>query len=224
MNQPSAADAPIVVETGAHPDAAVIWMHGLGADGHDFEPIVPALELPAPMAVRFIFPNAPIRPVTINNGFPMRAWYDIISLGGQGPEDREGIAASAASVDALIEQQIAAGIPPARIVLAGFSQGGAIALYAGTRSRHKLAGIMALSTYLVLADSLGAERTDESAEVPILMVHGTHDQVVPYDRGSQARAALEQQGYAVQWHEYPMAHEVCMPEVQEISAWLQRIL
>lgn len=224
MNQGNAQEAPVVIETGPHPDATVIWLHGLGADGHDFETIVPALDLPAPAAIRFIFPHAPVRPVTLNNGMPMRAWYDIISLGGNARQDEEGIRASGDLVHAMIEEQVAAGIDPARIVVAGFSQGGAIALYAGTRSERKLAGIMALSTYLVLGDKLAAERTAASAEVPILMVHGLHDQVVPLDRGRQARQALEALDYEVQWHDYPMGHEVCMPEVQEISAWLQRLL
>lgn len=216
--------APIIVETAPHPDAAVIWMHGLGADGHDFEAIVPALGLPDPMAIRFIFPNAPVRPVTINNNIPMRAWYDIIALGGGAREDEEGIRESGDQVNALIEQQMAQGIESSRIVIAGFSQGGAIALYAGTRTTRPLAGVMALSTYLVLGGQLAAESTAASREVPVLMVHGAHDQVVPMDRGLQARQQLEEQGYEVQWHDYPMAHEVCMPEVQVISAWLQQVL
>ncbi len=223
MNHGNTQEAPVIIETGPHPDATVIWLHGLGADGHDFETIVPALDLPAPAAIRFIFPHAPVRPVTLNNGMPMRAWYDIISLGGGARQDEEGIRASGDMVHAMIEEQVAAGIDPSRIVIAGFSQGGAIALYAGTRSERKLAGIMALSTYLVLADKLAAERTTVAAQVPILMVHGLHDQVVPLDRGRQARQALEALDYDVQWHDYPMGHEVCMPEVQEISAWLQRL-
>ena len=216
--------APIVIETAPHPDAAVIWMHGLGADGHDFESIVPALGLPDPSAIRFIFPNAPVRPVTINNNIPMRAWYDIITLGGGAREDEQGIRESGDYINTLIDEQIALGIESNRIVVAGFSQGGAIALYVGTRASQPLAGIMALSTYLVLGDQLASASTPASREQPILMVHGAHDQVVPMDRGLQARQLLEAQGHQVQWHDYPMAHEVCMPEVQVISAWLQQVL
>lgn len=217
-------DPPIVLETGPHPDAAVIWLHGLGADGHDFESIVPALALPEPLAVRFIFPNAPVRPVTLNNGMAMRAWYDIIALGGGAREDEEGIRASGDAVQAMIDEQIASGIEAGRIVVAGFSQGGAIALYAGARSKQRLAGVMALSTYLVLADKLAGEKSAENQDVPVLMVHGLHDQVVPLDRGRMAHEALKAQGYEVQWEDYPMGHEVCMPEVEKISEWLQRVL
>ncbi|MFK7963742.1 MAG: alpha/beta hydrolase [Burkholderiaceae bacterium] len=217
-------DPPIVLETGPHPDAAVIWLHGLGADGHDFEAIVPALGLPEPMAIRFIFPHAPVRPVTLNNGMAMRAWYDIIALGGQAREDDEGIRASGQVIEEMIDQQIASGISANRIVIAGFSQGGAIALYAGTRSTQRLAGVMALSTYLVLADKLAEEKSSENQDVPILMVHGLHDQVVPLERGRMALDALQSQDYSVQWEDYPMGHEVCMPEVQVISKWLQTVL
>lgn len=217
-------DPPIILETGPHPDAAVIWLHGLGADGHDFESIVPALGLPEPLAVRFIFPNAPVRPVTLNNGIAMRAWYDIIALGGNSREDEEGIRASGDAVQAMIDDQIASGIEAGRIVVAGFSQGGAIALYAGARSKQRLAGVMALSTYLVLADKLADEKSAENQDVPVLMVHGLHDQVVPLDRGRMAHEALKAQGYEVQWEDYPMGHEVCMPEVEQISKWLQRVL
>ncbi len=216
--------APIVIETAPHPDAVVIWMHGLGADGHDFESIVPALGLPDPTAIRFIFPNAPVRPVTINNNMPMRAWYDIVALGGSAREDEQGIRESGQMIAAMVDEQIAQGIDSRRIVIAGFSQGGAIALFAGTRCQKPLAGVMALSTYLVLGETLAEERSTANQEVPILMVHGVHDQVVPLDRGRQAQQALEALDYKVQWEDYPMAHEVCMPEVQVISAWLQEVL
>lgn len=224
MTESNRSEAPVVLETAPHPDATVIWLHGLGADGHDFESIVPALELPDPMAIRFIFPHAPVRPVTLNNNIPMRAWYDIIAMGGNAREDEEGIRQSGDLVAAMIEEQVAAGIDSKRIIVAGFSQGGAIALYAGTRSERPLAGIMALSTYLVLADKLAGEKTAANQEVPVLMVHGLHDQVVLIDRGRQAQHALEESDYDVQWEDYPMAHEVCMPEIEVISAWLQRVL
>lgn len=217
-------DAPIIIETAPHPDAAVIWLHGLGADGHDFESIVPAIGLPDPTAIRFIFPNAPIRPVTINNGMPMRAWYDIIAIGGGAREDEAGIRQSGEIVTAMVDEQIAAGIDARRIVIAGFSQGGAIALFAGARCKQALAGVMALSTYLVLGDKLANEKSEASLEVPILMIHGVHDQVVPLDRGRHAQQSLEALDYEVQWEDYPMGHEVCMPEVQVISEWLQKIL
>ena len=165
------AEDPLVIETGSAPDACVIWLHGLGADGHDFEPIVPELRLPAGLAIRFIFPHAPMMPVTINQGFVMRAWYDIRSADIGAETDADGIRASAASVGAMVDAEIERGFAAERIVLAGFSQGGAIALQAGLRYPQRLAGILALSTYLPLADSLAAERSETNADVPILMAH-----------------------------------------------------
>jgi phospholipase/carboxylesterase len=205
------------IMTGTEPERAIIWLHGLGADGHDFEPLVPELRLP--YAARFIFPQAPMRRITINNGPSMRAWYDLTSL-GPGPEDTAGIRASAALVGGLIDREIERGIPPERIVLAGFSQGGAIALYAGLREPRRLAGILALSTYLPLASSLAAEKAAANADVSIWMAHGSHDPVIPISYAEYSRDVLARQGYRVDWHVYTMAHAVCPAEIADISAWL----
>lgn len=209
----------IEVETGARPDAAVIWLHGLGADGHDFEPVVPALGLPGRLAVRFVFPHAPVRPVTINMGTRMRAWYDIVALDGR-REDDTGIRASQQRIEELIERECSRGIAARRIVLAGFSQGGAIALHAGLRHAARLGGIMALSTYLPLAGTLDAERRAANAGLPILMVHGLHDEMIGIARARSSRAALEALGYALEWREYPMGHAVCPEEIAAIGDWL----
>jgi len=208
----------IQIETGPNPQAAVIWLHGLGADGHDFEPIVPELELPKP--VRFVFPHAPVRPVTINQGMRMRAWYDILQLGG-GPEDDAGLRASQKLTEELIRSQ---GMPANRIVLAGFSQGGAVTLLTGLRYPERLAGLLALSTYLPLAGSLAAERSDANRDLPVFMAHGRYDDLIPLDRAQASRAALEKLGYKVEWHDYPMPHSVCAPEIADISAFLSRVL
>jgi len=208
----------IQIETGPNPDAAVIWLHGLGADGHDFEPIVPELELARP--VRFVFPHAPIRPVTINQGMRMRAWYDIFQFGG-GPEDEPGLRAS----QKLTEQLIAAqGLPASRIVLAGFSQGGAIVLLTALRHAERLAGVMALSTYLPLAGTLAAERAEANRETPIFMAHGRYDDLIPMQRAQASREHLQKLGYAVEWHDYPMPHSVCAPQIADISSFLARVL
>ncbi|MBW8905559.1 MAG: carboxylesterase [Betaproteobacteria bacterium] len=208
----------IRIETGPKPEAAVIWLHGLGADGHDFEPIVPELELAKP--VRFVFPHAPVRPVTINQGMRMRAWYDILQLGG-GPEDEAGLRASQKLTDELIRDQ---GMPANRIVLAGFSQGGAVTLLAGLRYPERLAGLLALSTYLPLAGKLSAERSEANRDVPIFMAHGSYDDLIPIDRAQASRAALEKLGYKPEWHDYPMPHSLCAPEIADISAFLSRVL
>lgn len=213
----------IELETGAQPDASVIWLHGLGADGHDFEPVVGELGLPERLAIRFIFPHAPVRPVTINMGASMRAWYDIVALNGR-QEDATGIRASKRLLDGLIEREVARGIDPARIVLAGFSQGGAIALHCGLRYPSRLAGIMALSTYLPLAGTLEAERNPANAGVPILMVHGRHDEMIGIGRAQNSRSALEALGYSLEWRDYPMGHSVCAEEIAAIAGWLARIL
>jgi phospholipase/carboxylesterase len=215
----SAALETIEIETAAPPDAAVIWLHGLGADGHDFEPVVPELRLPAALGVRFVFPHAPVRPVTLNMGMRMRAWYDIYQLGG-GREDAEGIRASQALTEGLIARERSRGIAPDRIVLAGFSQGGAIVLHAGLRHADRLAGILALSTYLPLSGTVAEEANVANRAVPIFMAHGRFDDVIPIGRAQQSRALLEQQGYAVAWHEYPMPHSVCGEEIADISGWL----
>ncbi|RFA30693.1 carboxylesterase [Alkalilimnicola ehrlichii] len=204
-------------------DRSVIWLHGLGASGHDFEPIVPELGLPADAAVRFVFPHAPVQPVTINGGMPMPAWYDIKQLGG-GNEDEVGIRASEREVQRLIRRENERGVPTERIVLAGFSQGGAIVLHTGLRYPERLAGIMALSTYLPLNGSLEAERHAGNHQTPIFMAHGTLDPVVPYQNGARSRDLLNGQDHPVEWHEYPMEHQVCLEQIQDIGAWLKRVL
>ncbi|HET9736149.1 MAG TPA: alpha/beta fold hydrolase [Burkholderiales bacterium] len=213
----------IEVETGPVPDAAVIWLHGLGADGYDFEPVVPQLRLPPRLPVRFVFPHAPVRPVTLNMGMPMRAWYDILQLGG-GKEDDAGIRASQALVEGLIEREKRQGVQAHRIVLAGFSQGGAVALQTGLRHPERLGGILALSTYLPLAGTLAAERAAANLDLPVFMAHGTLDPMIPIARARASRAALEVLGYAVQWQEYAMPHSVCGEEIADIAAWLVRLL
>lgn len=216
MTQPQEA---VEIETAASPDASVIWLHGLGADGHDFEPVVPELRLPPTLRLRFVFPHAPVRPVTLNMGMRMRAWYDILQLGG-GPEDEAGVRASQGMVEALIERERSRGVAARRIVLAGFSQGGAIALHTGLRHGQRLAGILALSTYLPLAGTLQAERSEANRDVPIFMAHGEFDDIIPITRAQQSRQALAAQGYAPQWHSYPMPHSVCGEEIAAIAAWL----
>src|SRR5258706_13183192 len=206
----------IVIETAARPAATVIWLHGLGADGHDFEPIVPELRLTKP--VRFVFPNAPVRPVTINQGMRMRAWYDILQFGG-GREDEKGIRESQALLEKLISEQ-----QGMKVVLAGFSQGGAIVLQTALRHKEPLAGVMALSTYLPLTGTLEKERTAESLKTPIFMAHGQFDDILPLERAQQSRAMLEKAGYSVEWHEYPMPHSVCAEEIAHISAFLRTVL
>jgi phospholipase/carboxylesterase len=210
--------------TGTRPDCAVIWLHGLGADGHDFAPIVPELGLPARLAVRFIFPHAPSRPVTINNGYVMPAWYDVRSLDLRQIEDEAGIRASQQQVEALIRREEARGIPASRIVLAGFSQGGAIALHTGLRHGARLAGVLALSTYLPLPHTLAPEASSPNTGVPIFMAHGSADSVIPLVQGIASRDWLEEHGYAVEWREYPMAHSVCAEEITDIGQWLVRVL
>jgi len=201
----------------------VLWLHGLGADGHDFEPLVPMLGLPRRLAARFVFPHAPERPVTINMGMRMRAWYDIAELGGRS-EDAEGIRASQGLLEALIARERARGIEARRIVLAGFSQGGAIALQTGLRQPERLAGIMALSTWLPLAATLEVERSAANRDVPLFLAHGLHDEMVGIERALRSRDALEALGYAVEYHEYAMGHAVCPEEVAAIAAWLARTL
>ena len=208
----------IQIETGAKPEAAVIWLHGLGADGHDFEPIVPELRLKK--AVRFVFPHAPVRPVTINQGMRMRAWYDILQLGG-GPEDEAGLRASQKITEELIRAQA---LPANKIVLAGFSQGGAIVLQTALRYPERLAGVMALSTYLPLAATVAAERSDANRDLPIFMAHGQYDDLIPMQRARASREHLEKLGYKIEWHDYPMPHSVCAPEIADISAFLGKVL
>jgi phospholipase/carboxylesterase len=204
--------------------ASVIWMHGLGADGNDFVPIVPELGLPATHSVRFIFPNAPTMPVTINGGYVMRAWYDIVSAELDKRADEAGVRNSQTLINELIEDQRGKGIASERIVLAGFSQGGVIALQAGLRYPEKLGGIMALSTYLACAESLGAEASNSNRSLPILMVHGAMDPVIPLALAKLSKGRLETHGYKVEWHEYGMPHSVCAEEIEDIAAFLKRAL
>ena len=211
------------IETGTRPQAAVIWLHGLGADAHDFEPVVPELGLPATKPVRFVFPNAPQRPVTINMGMRMRAWYDVLQLGG-GPEDEAGIRESQALLEKLISVQLHKGIPARKIVLAGFSQGGAIALQTAPRHAERLAGVMALSTYLPLQGKLEQERNPINNDLPVFMAHGSYDPMIPMVRAQHARDTLMALGYPVQWREYPMPHSVCPQEIADIAEFLVRIL
>lgn len=211
---------PVIIETGKAPKACVVWLHGLGADGHDFEPIVPALPLPENLAVRFIFPHAPMRPVTINGGMRMRAWYDIAGVDIASKQDTAGIRASAEQVEALLDAQLNDGIAADRLILAGFSQGGAMALHTGLRYHKSLAGIMALSCYLPLHESLEAQRSAANRGTPILMAHGSEDPVVPQMLGERSRDYLREQGYDVEWHSYPMAHMVCPQEIAAIGEWL----
>jgi len=208
----------VEIETGSEPSASVIWLHGLGADGHDFEPIVPELRLPDTLPLRFVFPHAPVRPVTLNGGMAMRAWYDIISLDRNGPVDAAGINESSALLESLIAREEQRGINPGRIVLAGFSQGGAIAINTVLRSGRKLAGLMALSTWLALPETLQADSVD--ASTPVFMAHGRFDPMIPMQYGRSAADALVDAGFDVDWHDYPMAHAVCPQEIDDIRNWL----
>ena len=213
----------IEIETRSNPSHSVIWMHGLGADGSDFVPIVRELKLP-PLGIRFIFPHAPMRPVTINGGFVMRAWYDIVVQDLVRQEDERGIRDSQELVGQLIEKEIGRGIPANRIVLAGFSQGGVITLQAGLRYSKRLAGLLALSCYLPLASTLEKERSAANQDVPLFIGHGIHDDIVPLKRGTDARDALAKLGYKPEFHQYPMPHSVHPDEIADIGAWFQRTL
>jgi len=217
----------IEIETGKNPSASVIWMHGLGADGNDFVPIVNELELDGAPAIRFVFPHAPMRPVTINNGYVMRAWYDVSFGDLEGKSrlaDERGVRESQAQITALMEREAKRGVAAENIVLAGFSQGGAIALQTGLRHPRKLAGVMALSTYLPLAETLPLEAAPANKATPIFMAHGTYDPVVPLMMGAGSMTLLTGLGYAVEWRQYPMPHSVCPEEIQDIGAWLRRVL
>ena len=214
----------VEIETGRNPQAAVIWLHGLGADGHDFEPIVPELVQRSERALRFVFPHAPMRPVTLNAGYVMRAWYDIIAIDRRAAEDESGIRASQALITELIRRENARGIATERIVLAGFSQGGAMALYSGTRYAERLAGIIGLSCYQLLAGRFAAERDPANQATPIFLAHGTEDPVVPPALGEATCRQLQAAGYTVEWHAYSMPHSVCPQEVADIGAWLRRVL
>ena len=212
----------IEIETAPQPNATVIWLHGLGADGNDFVPIVPELELSG-LAIRFVFPHAPRQAVTINNGMVMRAWYDISDAAIR-REDEAGVRASQARIDALIEREQKRGIAASRMVLAGFSQGGAIALHTGLRCESKIAGVMALSCYLPLADKFAAEASQANRQTSIFMGHGLSDPVVAHSRAVESRELLRKCGYRVEWHDYRMPHSVCAEEVSDIATWLRLVL
>jgi phospholipase/carboxylesterase len=214
--------ATIEIETGKNPSASIIWLHGLGADGNDFAPIVPELRLPK-TAIRFVFPHAPVQPVTINGGMRMRAWYDIAD-GANRREDERGVRASQALIEDLIGREKERGTAAVRLVLAGFSQGGAIALQTGLRHPERIAGIMALSTYVPVGEKLTAEASAVNRDVPIFMAHGSYDPVIPLARAEQSRKLLESLGYAVEWREYGMPHSVCPEELADIGAWLTKVL
>lgn len=214
----------IVLETGKNPQAAVIWLHGLGANGNDFVPIVQQLSLPDDLAIRFIFPHAPIRPITLNQGYEMPGWYDISSLSIVDGEDTSGINESAKAIHQLCEQQEEQGIDSKYIVLAGFSQGGAIALHCGLNFPRPLAGIMALSTYLPHCTALDDGSSVANRATPVFMAHGTQDDVVAHHYGKSSCERLQGAGYKVSWHEYPMAHSVCIEEIEAIQHWLQDCL
>ena len=214
----------VEIQTAPKPDAAVIWLHGLGDDGHGWSEVVPALRLPPSLAVRLLFPHAPVMPVTINQGYPMRAWYDIRAADFNQRADLLGVRRSQAHVEALIAREGERGIASQRIVLAGFSQGGAIALYTGLRHGEPLAGIVALSAYVIDPEALAAEAQLANRKVPIFMAHGTHDPVVQFAWGERSRRLLEAAGYAVEWHAYPMEHSALPEEIDAIGAFLTRIL
>ncbi|MFP6806595.1 MAG: carboxylesterase [Pseudomonadales bacterium] len=212
----------IEIEPETQATASIIWLHGLGADGHDFEPIVPELNLPPTLPVRFIFPHAPVRPITINNGDEMRAWYDFIPHSETaGSED---MAESSEQIKQFIYREIERGIAPSRILLAGFSQGGVIALHTGLRFEERLAGILALSTYLHDYTATENERTDANLAIPIMMAHGTQDPMIPIMRAATSRENLIRLGYDVRWFDYPMGHQVCLEEIGEVSNFFQEIL
>lgn len=214
----------IEIETGPTPGASIIWLHGLGASGDDFAGVIPALGLPSGLAIRFIFPHAPRQPVSINNGLVMPAWYDIISARFIDGEDEEGIRASSQAISNLIQNEQARGIDSRRVILAGFSQGGAIALYCGLRYPKPLAGIIALSTYLPLAGQALNESTTINRGLPVFLAHGTQDPVVPFSLGEQTRVLLGNHGYSVEWHEYPLEHNVSFEEIRDIGVWIGRSL
>ena len=214
----------IQIETNDNPEIAIIWMHGLGADGNDFVPMVRELDLTGLPGIRFIFPHAKTMPVTINNGYVMRAWYDITGADLTRREDENGLRASQQEIEALIEREKQRGIPASRILLAGFSQGCAMAIQTGLRHPETLAGLLCLSGYVPLSARLGTERTEASKATPIFMAHGRYDNVVPFNRAEASRDLLVSLGYQLEWHEYAMQHSLCLEEVQHISAWLKKVL
>lgn len=215
---------PAVIVGPKDPDYSVIWLHGLGADGHDFEPIVAELDFSNKQRTRFIFPHAPSRSVTINNGYVMPAWFDIAALNGKAPDDEQGIRSSQQQIIELIENEKAQGVASQNIVLAGFSQGGAIAMQTALRYQEPLAGLLALSTFLTLHESLAAEASRENKEIRFLMVHGEYDPVVPIELAQASKQFLFESGYNVEWKTYPMEHSVCPQEIVDIGQWFEQVL
>jgi phospholipase/carboxylesterase len=213
----------IEINPKSEPYGSIIWLHGLGADGHDFEPIVPELRLPERLPIRFIFPHAPRRPVTVNAGMIMRAWYDVIGMPGSGGIELDDFFESVDHLNALIEKEVESGMPPERILLAGFSQGGAISLHTGLTYGKHLAGILALSTYLPTADKIAEQISLVNKDIPIMMAHGTMDPMIPMTHALRTKQALRRLGYEISWHEYPIMHGVYAEEIQDISAWLSKI-
>ena len=226
MNTPTQNHTLELIEmaSGPEPQACLIVLHGLGADGHDFVPVVQAMDLSGLPPLRCVLPSAPHMPVSMNGGYEMRSWYDIRQTPTGRVEDEAGLRASQAAIDALIEREIARGIAPERIVLMGFSQGCAMTLMAGLRQPHRLAGLIGLSGYLPLPEATATERHAANQHTPVLLVHGTEDDVVAPARGLMARERLQQWGYAVQWHDHPMAHEVCAEEIEQIADFLREVL
>lgn len=224
MNDGNALLDTVELQTGNAPAWSVVWLHGLGADGHDFEPIVPQLVRPGWPGVRFVFPHAPVRAVTINNGVRMRAWYDIKDFDLANRADEAGVDASVAQVEALVAREVARGVPRGRIVLAGFSQGGAVTLAAGLRNAEPFAGLVALSTYLPSAHKAEATLAQGASTQPVFMAHGTQDPVVPCAAGEHSAALLRKLGFAVDWHRYPMPHAVCAEEIRDLGDWMERLL
>ena len=218
---PTAIAAPIEICQTNEPTASVIWLHGLGADGHDFVPVVEMLKLPN---IRFILPHAPYQKISMNNGYEMRAWYNLFGLNSSHPQDEAGIEITRAYIELLIAQENQRGITNNHIVLAGFSQGGAMALYIMARQQQSLAGVLALSTYLPVKDKLGSDKTSTSISTPIFMAHGTFDEVITLERCQQSLRVLQENGYQIEWHEYPMAHSVIPQQIDDIRAFLQRVL
>jgi phospholipase/carboxylesterase len=214
-------EAPIEICQTSHPIASVIWLHGLGADGHDFVSVVEMLKLPS---IRFILPHAPYQKITMNNGYEMRAWYDLFGLNSKHPQDQPGIEKMQAHIESLIAQENQRGIANSNIVLAGFSQGGAMALHTALRQKQPLAGVLALSTYLPLQDQLPIQKTTESLETPIFMAHGTFDEVITLDRCKLSLSVLQEHAYQIEWHEYPMAHSVHPQEINDIRIFLEKAL
>jgi phospholipase/carboxylesterase len=214
----------VEISTGPSPSAAVIWLHGLGADGHDFEPVVPQLMWPGAPDIRFVFPHAPVRPVTLNNGMAMRAWYDIVSLTGNRDQDQKGIADSVNDTAALVRRERERGVDADQIVVAGFSQGGAIALQLAVRYPEKLAGLIALSTYMLLDHRLENDRHEANKDLPVFVGHGRSDPMVPFMLGEQLAERMRNLGHPVEWHSYPMLHAVCPEEITDLSAWLRTTL